>query len=404
MLLECAAQASRSAAQRSGRRGVTQSEPSKPLQRLSGLRVLVVEDNADNRQIARELLAHEGALVETASDGADAVAKVAAAAPPFDVVLMDLQMPVMDGFMATRKIRGELAMAALPIIAVSANAMESDRRECLNAGMNAHVGKPFALDDLVRELLAHARPHWAVQVSTPAPRHSLGAEAERAAATAGVDLGAALGRLGGKADVYLRLLRNFVGDLGTVPEQLRNCLDGADLQQAARILHTLKGLAATLGAKRLSAAAAEDKLLASGVSGDEAQRAIARVSTAIAAAAPALQNLLAAMQSELGTARPGSARAVDHDGAPGRDTQLAAGRNVPQGAPGVQPALGKLVELLKAADMDALRVMAVLERDFGGALGAMLDPLSEAVAALDFERAESLGRNLMERLLAGEPA
>jgi CheY-like chemotaxis protein len=127
--------------------------------RLQGLRLLVVEDNLINQQVARELLRREGAQVEIAANGQLGVAAVADANPPFQVVLMDLQMPVMDGYAATQAIRQDLGLSQtdLPIIAMTANAMASDREACLQAGMNDHVGKPFNLPHLVEVLLQHVR-------------------------------------------------------------------------------------------------------------------------------------------------------------------------------------------------------------------------------------------------------
>jgi CheY-like chemotaxis protein len=125
--------------------------PAKP-QRLQGLRVLVVEDNKINQMVARGLLSKEGADITMADNGELGVAAVAAARPPFDVVLMDVQMPVMDGYAATRAIRQELGLKILPIIAMTANAMASDRAACLDAGMDDHIGKPFELDHLVATL------------------------------------------------------------------------------------------------------------------------------------------------------------------------------------------------------------------------------------------------------------
>jgi PAS domain S-box-containing protein len=121
--------------------------------RLLGLRLLVVEDNKINQMVAKGLLSKEGADITMADNGQLGVAAVAGAVPPFDAVLMDVQMPVMDGYAATRAIRKELALTALPIIAMTANAMASDREACLEAGMDDHVGKPFELDHLVATLL-----------------------------------------------------------------------------------------------------------------------------------------------------------------------------------------------------------------------------------------------------------
>jgi len=130
------------------------ADPATQPKRLQGLRILVVEDNKINQMVARGLLTREGADVTVADNGQLGVAAVAAAAqPPFDAVLMDIQMPVMDGYAATRAIRHELGLTRLPIIAMTANAMASDRLVCMQAGMDDHVGKPFELDHLVATIL-----------------------------------------------------------------------------------------------------------------------------------------------------------------------------------------------------------------------------------------------------------
>ena len=116
----------------------------------------MVEDNKINQMVAKGLLTQEGAEVTLADNGQLGVAAVAAATTLFDVVLMDVQMPVMDGYAATRAIRQDIGLTALPIIAMTANAMASDRAACLAAGMNDHVGKPFDLDLLVAILLRYA--------------------------------------------------------------------------------------------------------------------------------------------------------------------------------------------------------------------------------------------------------
>ena len=131
------------------------SASQQPGARLAGLRLLIVEDNPINQLVARELLKAEGAVVEVANGGIPGVERVLAADPPFDAVLMDIQMPDMDGYTATRKIRahkGRTGMQTLPIIAMTANAMPSDRLACLEAGMNEHIGKPFDLNVLVQTL------------------------------------------------------------------------------------------------------------------------------------------------------------------------------------------------------------------------------------------------------------
>ena len=119
---------------------------------LAGMRILVAEDNLVNQQIASELLQAEGAVVTLTNDGQEALDAIANADTPFDVVLMDMQMPIMDGLTATRRIREHLDATTLPIVAMTANAMDADREACLEAGMNDHVGKPFNINSLIQVL------------------------------------------------------------------------------------------------------------------------------------------------------------------------------------------------------------------------------------------------------------
>jgi two-component system sensor histidine kinase/response regulator len=214
--------------------------------RLAGLRLLVVEDNVINQQVAQELLSAEGALVQVAGNGQLGVAAVAQAAPPFDAVLMDLQMPVMDGYAATQAIRQELGLSALPIIAMTANAMASDREDCLAAGMNDHVGKPFDVQHLVTVLLNHTR-------RSPSTRTVVQASSEllQAAADA-VDVTGALERIGGNTELYVAILQAYLAEIAELPGQLDALLASGDRQGAGRLLHTLKGLSATVGANAMS--------------------------------------------------------------------------------------------------------------------------------------------------------
>ena len=122
---------------------------------FKGKHILLVEDNELNREIAQEILREYGFLVDTAENGAVAVEKVSTAAPgSYDLVLMDVQMPIMDGYTATRKIRAldDPARATLPIIAMTANAFDEDRRNALESGMNGFLSKPIVIGDLVQEL------------------------------------------------------------------------------------------------------------------------------------------------------------------------------------------------------------------------------------------------------------
>jgi PAS domain S-box-containing protein len=365
--------------------------------RLQGLRLLVVEDNLNNQQVARELLEDEGAWVQIAQHGQEAIEAVAALAAsptPFDVVLMDLQMPVMDGFTATRKIRDELGLTRLPIIAMTANAMASDRDACLAAGMNEHVGKPFDLNQLVQLLLqyASARPAaptanslsvgWAAPTLSHSER-SHGRGVAQAALAAGVDIDAALNRLGGNRPVYVRMLGRFVADLAALPSQLQAQLDAGKTQAAVALMHTLKGLAGTLGATELAAAAADaEKRLANPLAITPKQSVSADIGQALKRAAPGFARLLAVLQSQ-GEAAPAPTRAA-FDG-----SALSA-------------ALHHLNVHLRNADMAATDAMYDIQRQFGAASselpGEPLTSLDAAIQALDFERALGLSTQLIDAL------
>jgi PAS domain S-box-containing protein len=370
--------------------------------RLEGLRLLVVEDNLNNQQVARELLEEEGAWVQIAQHGQEAIEAVAALAAsptPFDVVLMDLQMPVMDGFTATRKIRDELGLTRLPIIAMTANAMTSDRDACLTAGMNEHVGKPFDLNQLVQLLLqyASARPAMptanslSVGWAAPTLNHSErfhGRGVAHAALAAGVDIDAALNRLGGNRPVYVRMLGRFVADLDAIPMQLQAQLEAGKTQAAVALMHTLKGLAGTLGATELAAAAADaEKRLANPLAVKPKQSVSADMAQALKRAAPGFARLLAVLKSQ-GEASSAPSRAT-FDG-----FALSA-------------ALHHLNVHLRNADMAATDAMSDIQRQFGAVSsdlpGEPLTSLDAAIQALDFERALGLSTQLIDALRSVPP-
>ncbi|MDF2463503.1 MAG: sensory box protein [Ramlibacter sp.] len=235
-------------------------------QQLSGLRLLVVEDNRNNQQVARELLVSRGAVVDIAEDGRQAVDRVTAQGRVYDLVLMDVQMPVMDGYTATREIR-RAGFTALPIVAMTANAMASDREACLAAGMDAHVGKPFDLDELVATVLHHV------------PRAGQGeaAAAPVSEAQVDVDLAAAVRRLGGDMNFYRQLYPEARSDAESMLARLDQLLAQGEREEAGRLFHTIKGLAGTLGAVRLSRVAAQ------------AEHAMAAPATALGGAAAHLE-------------------------------------------------------------------------------------------------------------------
>jgi PAS domain S-box-containing protein len=214
--------------------------------RLAGMRLLVVEDNMLNQLVAKELLQAEGADVELAEDGQKGVEAVQASTVPYDAVLMDMQMPVMDGCNATRTIRKSLGLTDLPIIAMTANTMESDRMACLDAGMNDHVGKPFDIGYLVEVLLRYRPALVTGAESNSQVQHTVGNQAAGADVATGVR--EAIDALGGDSDLYRLILQSYLEELKTIPHTLAECFEAKDIHSAHRVLHTLKGTSASVGA------------------------------------------------------------------------------------------------------------------------------------------------------------
>ena len=215
---------------------------------IKGSRILLVEDNELNQEVATELLCDAGFIVDLAKNGKIALEKLRAA--EYDIVLMDMQMPVMDGLTAVRAIRRDERFADLPVVAMTANATQVDRDRCLEAGMNDHVAKPIEPEKLWMALLK-----WIM------PRHSAAATAEvrpqevrdvdLPSGIEGLDTEGGLRRVLGKKPLYLSILRKFVASQKTATAKIHTALEGNFLNSAERLAHTLKGVSGTIGATDL---------------------------------------------------------------------------------------------------------------------------------------------------------
>ena len=239
--------------------GMTAAAPSSAFENLAaiaGARILLVEDNEINQDVALQLLRHARFNVDLAENGRVALERLQA--HDYALVLMDMQMPVMDGIEATRALRRVPGLARLPVVAMTANVQPADRQRCLDAGMSDFLGKPIEPDLLWQSLLKwipalHViAPSLATTVApdavAPAPTFDLGVP--------GIDSGPALRRMLGSTELYFATLRKFCKLQANMSEAVRMALDADDWETAQRQVHTLKGVAGSVGATILTTAAA----------------------------------------------------------------------------------------------------------------------------------------------------
>ncbi|MDX8399426.1 MAG: response regulator [Gallionellaceae bacterium] len=233
------------------RQGV--SFDSQAVTKISGAHLLLVEDNELNQLVARELLEHIGISVMVANNGKEALARIQE--EDFDGVLMDMQMPVMDGIAATLEIRKLQRFLTMPIIAMTANAMQSDQEKCLQAGMNDYISKPIDPEKMLKTLT-----RWIVPADPSITSlASMSAQLESGALPElrGVVVAESVQRMGGKLSTYYAVLETFRDNQGGVARELIESLSIGDREKAERLAHTLKGLAGTLGAEGLQVKAAQ---------------------------------------------------------------------------------------------------------------------------------------------------
>jgi len=338
--------------------------------RLSGARVLLVEDNEMNQELAIDLLGKAGMEVVLANHGQEAL-DILAKDMRFDGVLMDCQMPVMDGFEASRAIRANPVLDKLPIIAMTANAMSGDRDKVLAAGMQDHIAKPVNVAEMYATLARWLRP---------APSEAAPAQAAVAAVAAArngnqhapllvlpmVDVRAGMATAMGDEKLYRRLLNKFLDGQQDFVAQFVQSLDGGDATAPERLAHTLKGVAGNIGARSVQAAAQELELACQQHSPrDVLERLLASVLVE-------LDPLLAALRA-LGASDPGGASAVP-----------------PAPAPSATDApLGRLRTLLADSDSEAADLWEAQLPQFKGALPDHWRRIANGIGNLDLEAALS---------------
>ncbi len=351
----------------------TEAGPSFDIDRMRGARVLLVEDNEINQEVALGQLEDAEVFVDLADNGEVALRMIAS--NDYDIVLMDMQMPVMDGVEATRVLRADPRYAELPIIAMTANAMASDHQVCLDAGMNDHIAKPIDPDQLFGVLL-----RWIRRLDPDARIELKEARAPAAARPGadqlsidGIDVASGLRRTGGNRSRYEALLRKFAEQQEDVVLTIRNALSVGDAATAERAAHSLKGAAGTLGAVSLAeAAAATEAAIRSGAGAEEALVSLA------AAIDPAMRAIRARLPDETGG-----------NGAselPGDPSMV------------VEP-LARLKQLLESDDGEAADFIVDARSRFAGVLTpAEIKTLSDRVGNFDFDSALQCLSGIASRL------
>jgi PAS domain S-box-containing protein len=333
----------------------------------SGIRVLLVEDNEVNQQVAAELLESAGAIVTIANHGGEAVTILTEGevSPPFDVVFMDLQMPDMDGYTATRLLRSRTQLQGLPIIAMTAHALVEERQRCLEAGMNDHVSKPIDPDALFATLARWVKPR-----QVPAA----GAERSPAKSTEdvilpeidGVDVASGLKRVAGNKRLYRDLLAQFAAKQGDVNVQILAAIQSGDRIRAERIAHTVKGVAGNIGLGQVFTAAEK---LERAIRGADAAVPVL-VEEFVLVLSHHVQGIQQAMQNFV----PGGS--VETERRPDFDARTASA------------AIDRLRALLESSDGDAAEGCVALEDALAGSCDkSRLSALSGAVSDFDFDGA-----------------
>jgi PAS domain S-box-containing protein len=345
---------------------------------LGDLRVLLVEDNETNLQVARELLEKAGLDVTVATNGLEAVEL--AATERFDGILMDLQMPVMDGLTATKEIRKGPTRPDLPILAMTANALATVREECLIAGMNGHIAKPIKpatlYETLVRwlrtdiDVNAKLRSGMTPETKTPEPP-------DYWPFLDGIDIRAGLSSVNGDRKLYLKLLHNFRTRYGSVIEEIRTEIEQGNLSVAQRLAHTIKGVSGTIGANDLSERSFQLESALKNNDSDRMPELLHGLANEIARVMVALDTLFRRRIPELHEEEPGSEEVI------GRPHEiLDKGR--------LKELLDRLSVLINERDSDVIKLAGEIKKYLGtSGINDIFIKLENELNSFKFEDAQT---------------
>ncbi|MBF0277338.1 MAG: response regulator [SAR324 cluster bacterium] len=348
------------------------------LKPIQGAKILLVEDNEINQQVAQELLVNSGFFVDIAEDGQKAVEAVER--NDYDLVLMDIQMPIMDGLQATRKIRENLKFKDLPILAMSASAMTQDREESHAAGMNDHVAKP-----IIPSQLFSALQEWIKSGERALPETFKTVEDFPQEDTAelinmaGIDVKTGLERVSGNQKLFRSILKKFAANqIGTI-EEIRKALEDKDIKLASRLAHTLKGVSGNIGATELQSAAEK---LEAGIQKEGPDVAPNLIESAQVLLDQAVQSI---------------------QGIEEKVEKTAQGSKLPSDISVIKELTQKLKILLEDDDTAAVEIIEELKLHLSGSdLEKNLPPIENSISQYEFEEALEQLSFITEKL--GPPA
>ncbi len=338
--------------------------------RLQDVTILLVEDNPINRLVARESLESEGATILTAENGEQAVKAVKKSGAVIDVVLMDVQMPIMDGYTATKEIRALKSFSGIPIIAMTANALMSDKKAAAQAGMDDHISKPFDIAQLVRIISAFT-------VSNISSKYVLYADSDNKAERELSDFNhrAALSRLGDNRDILCAAAESFIADSETAMGSIPTVVTDDNVSDVMRAIHSLKGASLTVGAERTAGKLAELEI-------DLKLHKYEHYSVKVKETSELLVDACCAIQAFLF----GQAKSVEQ------------AHVVPKKESVTRLEIIELCDMLAQSNMKVLDICSELKRKDQGPYHSVLSEIDADVQNLDFRNAQAR----LERFLKSE--
>jgi CheY-like chemotaxis protein/HPt (histidine-containing phosphotransfer) domain-containing protein len=372
---------------------------------LKGSRILLVEDNEINRRVVVEIFRSTGVTVDVAEDGRRGIESLKS--NRYDAVLMDVQMPGLDGYETTRMIREDRRFSELPIIAMTANAMKGDREKCLQAGMNDYISKPIDTEQLFSTLkkwvvipeveastIVRAEEGRAAEHGVRRPSAIGGGDRglskegseERGGTVSslletieGIDIDDVRSRLGGNEELLLTLLKDFMKKNANVVGDIRNSLDVKDFSTAERIAHTLKGVSGNIGAYNVFTEA--DRLVTAIREEDHES-----ISAFLRTTEEEVTALLGELQHTLDPDDIPMERSSEHTEGPVEKEDI-------------EELFGQCKTLLSAQDIEAEDVFEALKDKLPHSkYGDAIDAVSEAMQEYDFERALKELKKLASKL------